>query len=104
MEINKITFENMENLGITQSFEDLDVNNDGVINEKDKSVATNSTVKNAINTLLNNVDDEAELVNEPKTGAGKTANGITNTDASSFDQDVRNSKGTVYVIMGNLNG
>ena len=44
MEINKITFENMKNLGISQSFEDLDVNNDGVINEKDKSVTTNSTV------------------------------------------------------------
>jgi len=104
MEINKITFENMENLGISQSFEDLDVNNDGVINEKDKSVATNSTVKNAINTLLNNVDDEAELVNEPKTGAGKTANGVTDISASEFDETVKNSKGTVYVVMGNLGG
>ena len=30
MEINKLTFENLRNINIAQTFEDLDVNNDGV--------------------------------------------------------------------------
>jgi len=112
MEINKVTFDN-SNLGISQSFSDLDVNNDGVINEKDAKAAKSTDIKNIINNLLENVDDEAEIVNVAKTGSSKSAEktsasknsyGLLQTDSSSFEEDVTNSKGTVYVIMGNLSG
>ncbi len=105
MEINKITFEQMNLSQVSQAFEDLDVNNDGVISEADKSSTKDATIKAAITTALNAADDDPELVGTPKkTGGAKDSYGINTTNAANFDNDVKNSKGTTYVIMGNIPG
>ena len=104
MEISKLNFDTVKTDEITKSFEDLDVNNDGVISDKDVKATKNSSLANVINNVLDNVDDDAEIVNATKTGANRNSYGVMETDAANFDKDVKNSKGTVYVIMGNLSG
>ncbi len=110
MEINKIAFENLRNIGISQSFEELDVNNDGVINDKDKAEATEE-IKNAISNLLSAADDDSEVMIDTsvkktgsskasKTGAGKNKYGLTEIDSSNVKDEILNSKGTVYVVIG----
>ena len=108
MEINKITFEQMGLSQVSQAFEDLDVNKDGVINDKDKSVTNDSKIKAAITTVLNAADEDPEILGtktgSQKTGGGKDKYGINTTDTANFENDVKNSKGTTYVIMGNIPG
>nr|MCR4880882.1 hypothetical protein [bacterium] len=101
MEINKITFESFKTNDITKSFEDLDVNGDGKITNDDLNAAKDSKVKAQIQTMLNAVDDEPSL---SKSGATKNKYGVNETNAANFANDVENTKGTVYVVMGNLPG
>ena len=100
MEINKITFESFKTNDVTQSFEDLDVNGDGKITQDDLNATKNSGLKSQIQSLLNAADDEPSL---SKAGA-KNSYGVNETDTANFANDVENSKGTVYVVMGNLPG
>jgi len=60
MDITKINFSETK-YGV--SFEDLDVNNDDVINNDDLDVATDTTIKDTITTVLQDADqdDEVEL-------------------------------------------
>ncbi len=101
MEINKISFESFKTNDITKSFEDLDVNGDGKITNADLSATENSTIKSQIKTLLNAADDEPAL---EKSGASKNKYGINQTDVANFANDIENTKGTVYVVMGNIPG
>ncbi len=59
MEISKIQFESMKSLGITQSFDDLDVNKDGVISDKDKDSATGDIAK-VISNLITSANKDVE--------------------------------------------
>ena len=69
MEIDKIQFENLRTLGITSSFDELDVDGNGKIDEKDLSKAKDTKISAQIDMLLNTVDEEAELVSISKAGA-----------------------------------
>nr|MCR4880424.1 hypothetical protein [bacterium] len=94
MDITKITFDEVK---YGAAFEALDVNNDGKITKDDLNAATDNKVKSQIQNVLNDTDDEPVL---SKSGAN---NGITkDTDVKTFDADVTQSKGVVYVVMGNL--
>lgn len=73
MEINKITFENLRTLGITSSFDELDIDGNGKIDEKDLSKTTDSKVSSQINMLLNIADEEAEIMQIAKAGASGDA-------------------------------
>ena len=66
MEINKLNFEKIKSAEINFSFEDLDVDGDGVINKKDKDLTQNTQIFNMITHLLNSTDeeDEFELVDD----------------------------------------
>ena len=98
MEINKITFDEAK---YGAAFETLDVNNDGKITKDDLSLATDNKVKSQLQSVLNDADDDVVL---EKAGAKKNKYGVNQTDASNFDNDVTKSKGTVYVVMGNIPG
>ena len=99
MEVNKITFELLKTGEISKSFEELDINGDGKITAEDLNEVQDSSVKSQIKTVLNSVDEESSI---EKSGAYKSK--VKSTDSSHFKNDVTNSKGTVYLIMGNLPG
>lgn len=63
MDINRVLFGHLTGTkGIEHSFEDLDVNHDGVINEKDKTLAgENQALTSAITILLNEPDSEENV-------------------------------------------
>ena len=62
MDISKIQFGQLsQSKDIEKAFEDLDVNNDGVINEKDTAAATNKALSAEITNLLNEVDNDADV-------------------------------------------
>ena len=63
MEIDKILFGRLaETKGVENSFEDLDVNGDNVIDEKDaQAAADNQAITSQITNILNYADEEAEL-------------------------------------------
>ena len=61
MEINKVDFEKIKSAEINFSFEDLDVNADGVIDKKDKDLTKNTQVFNMITNLLNSTDEEEQF-------------------------------------------
>ncbi|MCR4881121.1 MAG: hypothetical protein K6A44_04120 [bacterium] len=91
MEIDKILFGRLaETTGTDRSFEDLDVNNDGVIDEEDAAVA-NQSIAAEITNLLNSVDEEAELSldadfdinNLSKASAADSSNSATAADSTS---------------------
>ena len=99
MEINKINFDLFKSDEINKSFEDLDVNGDGRITNADLSAAQNSEIRSQIMSILNGTDDEPVL---EKAGKKKqTYECVNETSTANFDNDVTNTKGTVYVVMGN---
>ena len=101
MEINKINFESFKTNDITKSFEDLDVNGDGKITNADLKATENSAIKSQIKAMLNAVDEEPAL---EKSSAAKNKYGVNETNAANFENDITKSKGTVYLVMGNLPG
>ena len=106
MEIDKIAFEKLRTLGITSSFDDLDINNDDKITKDDLSLTQDGKISSQIMQMLDLADDDAELVfndaSAKKSGATKNQYGINNTDAANYEKDIANSKGTVYLVLGNL--
>lgn len=63
MNVNKISaeqFEQAKKSGVTSSFEELDVNKDGVIDINDSISASSNTVRNQINVLIG-ADEEAAV-------------------------------------------
>ena len=74
MEINKILFEQTaEKKGIEKSFDELDVNSDGVINEKDEILAPGNDIKNVIENLLKPDEEEKIiLLNNENTAVNKS--------------------------------
>ena len=64
MEINKIVFENLKELTTDKTFDELDVNNDGVINDQDLSETKNAGLKEQIQKALDYVDSEGEVLSE----------------------------------------
>ena len=118
MEINRILFGQLNNEKVSKSFDDLDINKDGVISEKDISATENIPLKSAIASVLNSVDtdDNIELVENgtnitakagssaEKSGSSsrqKSTTGLPMTDVNTFEEDVLNSSGTVFVYIGN---
>ena len=101
MEINKINFESFKTNDITKSFEDLDVNGDGKITNADLKATENSAIKSQIKAMLNAVDEEPAL---EKSSAAKNKYGVNETNKANFANDITKSKGTVYLVMGNLPG
>ena len=121
MEINKITFEQFRKLGIDREFEELDVNSDGVINEKDKILAQNQNIQNDILKLLNNSDEEDIVLVDDEdvslTKAGAAAEETENISKKDYEKsiykftygglatdgklrnEVENNKGTTFVLM-----
>ena len=61
MEINKVDFEKIKSAEINFSFEDLDVNVDGVIDKKDKDLTKSTEIFNMITHLLNSTDEEEQF-------------------------------------------
>ncbi len=60
MDISKIQFgELSQSKSVDKSFEDLDVNNDGKINSADEVSAVSAAIKDAIQSLLSDVDEES---------------------------------------------
>ncbi len=105
MEIDKITFENLRTLGITKSFDDLDVNNDGKITKDDLLLAQDGKISSQIMQMLGRADDDAELVLDDERAMQKS--GATNycfdhINEKDFKNVLKNSTGTVYLILGNL--
>ena len=61
MEISKLTFENSKQININKSFEELDVNADGVINEIDATTIQDVELSKNITNLLASIDEETKL-------------------------------------------
>ncbi|MCR4880775.1 MAG: hypothetical protein K6A44_02330 [bacterium] len=118
MEVDKILFENLRALGISSSFEELDIDGDGKIDKNDLQKTSDSKISSQIYTLLNSIDDESEIFTE-SSSVQKTENtdtkadtSLTKTSASNycfnhinekdFKNTLKNTKGTVYLILGNL--
>lgn len=66
MEINRVIFEQLaQSKGIDKSFEDFDVNNDGVISDEDINITgENQALAFEIANLLNLVDEESDLAED----------------------------------------
>ncbi|MBO5948422.1 hypothetical protein J6Q66_06265 [bacterium] len=121
---------NCNNNQIGYTYYDMDVNNDYIINEKDLALAQDNNLKNAIYSLIEDVDKDSELVfnvdkdyrltlkeekkcntkgltKEDIFGPDMTAlisarDGMASTNEENFENDVLNSKGVTFVVMGNL--
>ena len=117
MEINRILFGQLNNGKIDKSFDDLDVNHDGRITSADMDLTDNNEIKSSISAILNNADDDAYIVlvdeqeetsSMSKAGASNSAKAqaskgtISVTDAANYENDVLNSTGVTYVVMGNI--
>ncbi|MCR4881312.1 MAG: thioredoxin family protein [bacterium] len=129
MEVDKILFESLRTLGITDSFEELDIDGDGKISKDDLSLAQDGKISSQIIQMLDLADDDAELLladsaatketnagdsataatlnksgaeSLQKSGATKNEWGINQTDATNYANDITKSKGTVYLVLGNL--
>ena len=76
MEIKKVDFERILSDNVDFSFEDLDVNGDNVIDEKDKDLTKNTEVFNMITKLLNSndTDDDVNLIDDFDYNAMKSGN------------------------------
>ena len=118
------------NSKIGYTYYDMDVNNDYIINEKDLALAQDNNLRNAIYSLIEDVDEDSELVfnvdkdymltlkeekkcntkgltKEDVFGPDMTelisaGDGMNSTNEENFENDVLNSKGVTYVVMGNL--
>ncbi len=74
MDINKIQFGQLtQSKGINKAFEDLDVNNDGKINQADINAAQNNALKAEITNILNMADEESGLDNDADFDADENA-------------------------------
>ncbi len=105
IKITQNQFDNSKIIGLTSTFEQLDVDKDGSITEKDLDATTDTKIKGDIQKLIDqlNNDEDADLdgdidnltdltntANTLKTGAGKTIGGIevegyTDIDVSNLD-------------------
>ena len=111
MNINKILFDSLQSQNVDFSFNDLDVNNDGQINNQDMNLTTNQEIKNAIKSAINSVDEENSIIQKENAVSKESSNtsarqvsnrtGLPLTDTFTFENDVTNSKGTVYIYIGN---
>ena len=63
MDISKVLFDYLISDNVKTSFEDLDVNADGVINQSDVLATDNSDIANQIQAILNIVDNDPEIDN-----------------------------------------
>lgn len=63
MDIDKTKFESIIS-DVKYSFNDLDINKDGIINEQDKNASIDNAVKQAIEKVLNSVDENCEITEE----------------------------------------
>ena len=88
MDISKILFNSLKTDNIKSSFEDLDVNNDGVINNADMDAAKNTDIAKEILTLLNSVDTESEIIEnaDPTDGIISYSRTLSNHTQNELDE------------------
>lgn len=130
MHINDYLNQLYNNSRVGYTYHDMDVNNDYIINEKDLALAQDYKLRCAIWDLIEDVDEDSELVfhldkndmltlkeekkcntkgltKEDVFGPDMTElisarDGMNSTNEENFENDVLNSKGVTFVVMGNL--
>ena len=100
IKITQAQFENSKIIDISSTFEQLDVDKDGSITDKDLSATTNSTIKADIQKLFEQVDEDYDITDddiddlnnlnsELKTKSGKISvgdiEGYTEVDVTNLD-------------------
>ena len=87
MEINKVLFTDSVNL-----------NSIGTSTNTEKAA-----LQTAQSSYAEEVDESSQLIQKESTQASrKNECGLTQTDQEHFEQDITNSKGTTYLVIGNI--